>query len=249
MQKNRLFKILIGAFFGSILLACDSKTSAKLNDSEKPSANQKVGKILPFKVCRIINNHLFKNGFSVLDADIKIEGGQSNDWVATGIAVAKELGKLGISTDVKLTIYRSDLGELDNKRTPNGYKWLTRIDYGVDPNRSMNTSNGDKQWLISYATNKSVATPEKIRIDQDFHALDDKYGNPANDEKIVAAIKKKYHLIGEFNLHRGNLSGNTNEPGDYFIDAAGQEDKLKKLKSDFKQLPENRAFNDIECST
>ncbi len=249
MKNKNLVNVVVGAFVcSSLLSACDSSTAEKINSNDKPTANQKIGKVLPFKVCRIQNNHAFNGGFSILDADIKVDGGSSNDWVATGIAVAKKLGDLGISTDVKLTIYRNDLGELDTKETPNGYKWLTRIDYGIDPKHSMNTANGDKQWLISYATNESVATPQKIRIDRDFQVLDNKYGNPPIDDKVVAEIKKKYHLTGEFNLHHGNLAKNTNDPNEFFIDSTGQDEELKKLKMDFKELSPNRGLSNIECS-
>ena len=249
MNKNKLANIIFVAFIcGSILSACDLHKSEKINTVDKPTANQKVGKVLPFKVCNIQNNHAFNGGFSILDADIRVDSGSSNDWVATGIAIAKKLGELGISTDVKLTIYRSDLGKLDNKQTRNRYKWLTRIDYGVDSNHSLNTSSGGKQWLISYATDSSVVTPKDIQIEQEYQELMRKYNNPPIDNEIVAIIKKKYNISGEFNLPLMNLSENTNNPNDYFIDASGQEDRLKKLKADFKELPKNRRQSNIECS-
>ena len=245
-KKNPIHAVVGSLIFCSVLTGCnDSKTSEVVAELERPTANQKVGKV---KVCQIINNHAFNGGFSVLDADIKIEGGSSNDWAVTGIAVAKQLGSLGLSTDVKLTVYRSDLGELDTKKTANGYKWLTRIDYGIDPKRSLNTSNGDKQWLISYATDSSVATPGKIKIDHDYHAINDKFGNPAIDDKVVAAVKKKYNLSGEFHLHRGNLNKNTNDPNEFFIDSSEQNEKLSDLKK-FKELGENRSVSNLECST
>lgn len=252
MKNRKRFYFVVGAFiFFSAISGCDnSNTSEKglMSDSLVPAANQKIGKVLPFKVCNIVNNHLFNNGFSVLDVDIKIKGGNSNDWVATGIAVAKQLGSLGLSTDVKLTVYRSDLGELDTKKTQNRFKWLVRIDYGIDAKHSLNTTNGDKQWLISYATNSSVASPEKIKIDQDYYAINDKLGNPAVDDKVVAAIKKKYNLSGEFNLHRGNIDKDTDDQNEFFIDSVGQKDELSNLKR-FKDVGENGGVNNLECST
>jgi hypothetical protein len=238
-----------------MLLGCDNpKQSTQGNPAiktvtahavevPKPNPGQKVGKVLPFSVCDLQNNTAFENGFSQMRADIKVTGGHSNDWVATGIAVAKQLGALGASTDVQVYVYRNDLGELDTNETPNGYKWLTRVDYGVTPQHSLNTSDGGKPWLISYATDESVVSSRNILIERDFQALLEKYGNPSIDDKVVAMIKKKYGIKGEWRIPTSNMDKHTDNPAEYFIDSQDQAEKLNELH---KLLSHNS--RNLECT-
>lgn len=233
MQKNSLLKAVFGTLATGFLIAgCNSDKPSmpeKIAETAKPSPDQKVGKVLPFNVCDLEKNTAFRDGLSQVRADIKVDGGHSNDWVATGLAVAKQLGALGGSSDVQVYVYRSDLGELDTKATPNGYKWLTRIDYAVTPQHALGTADGGKPWLISYATDESVVTPTQIRMERDYQALMDKYGQPAIDDKVVAMVKKKYKLQGEFNLPRMNLDKNTGNSDEFFIDKNSQDQKLNGL--------------------
>lgn len=236
---------VLGIFVCSLIVSgCDSSSAPQaVTEAAKPTANQKVGKVLPFRVCDLSKNTAFQDNLSMIRADIKVDGGHSNDWVATGLAVANQLGAVGSSTDVQVYVYRNDLEDLDTDQTPNGYKWLARIDYAVTPQHALGTSAGGTQWLINYATDESVVTPKQILIERDFQALNDKYGNPAIDDKIVAMVKKKYGLKGEFNLPRMNLDKNTDNPTEFFIDKNGQDAKLNGLEPMLKKGTRN-----VECS-
>jgi len=120
-----------------VVSGCDNSSTPRVApEAPKPTVNQKVGKVLPFSVCDLSKNTAFQNALSMIRADIRVDGGHSNDWVATGLAIAKQLGALGASTDVQVYVYRNDLGELE-KATTNGYRWLTRIDYGAKPQHSL----------------------------------------------------------------------------------------------------------------
>lgn len=235
----------LGIFVCSLVVSgCDTSSAPQtVAEAAKPAANQKIGKVLAFKVCGIGKNTAFRDGFSQAWADIKVDGGHSSDWVTTGLAVAKQLGAVGGATDVQVYVYRSDLGELDTKETPEGYKWLTRVDYAVTPQHSLGTSGGLTPWLISYATDDSVVKPKDILIERDYQALMDKYGHPMIDDKVVAVIKKKYGIKGEWNLPRMNLDKHTENPEEFFIDKNGQDEKLNRMGP----LSEKGAGN-LECS-
>lgn len=219
-----------GIFVCSLAASGCNNSSAPqyIPESLKPTANQKIGKVLPFSVCDLSRNTAFQNGLSMIRADIRVDGGHSNDWVATGLAVAKQLGALGTSTDVQVYVYRNDLGELE-KATTNGYRWLTRIDYGVTPRHSLNTGDGGKPWLITYATDDSVVTPRDIQIEGDYQKLMEKHNQPAIDDNVVAIIKKKYNIKGDWYIPSMNLAKSTNNPDDYFIDKNKQDEKLNDL--------------------
>lgn len=230
----KILSAMLGIFVaGTLIAGCDNEKPTgdmKVAETAKPAPGQKVGKVLPFQICDLDKNTAFNDGLSMVRADIKVDvGGHSNDWVATGLAVAKQLGLLGDSSDVQVYVYRSDLGELDNKQTPNGYKWLSRIDYAVTPQHALGTSGGGKQWLLTYATDDSVVTPQQIMIARDYQSLNEKFGNSAIDDKIVAMIKKKYNLHVEFHLPIGNLGPHEENPDKFFIDNNGQEQKLNSL--------------------
>lgn len=229
-----------------VIGGCDkSAEPEKVVEDAKPAPGQTVGKVLPFQVCDLEKNAAFKDGLSMVRADIKVSvGGRSADWVATAVAVAKQLGALNASTDVQVYAYRSDLDEFDTKAIQNGYKWLARVDYAVKPQHALGTNGGSTQWLINYATDTSVVTPEQILIERDYQALMDKFGQPAIDDKVVAVIKKKYNIKGEFNLPRMNLDKNTSNPNEFFVERAGQEPKLKSLGDILAKGGRN-----IECST
>jgi hypothetical protein len=238
----------IGAVFGIFVCSlvasgCDNSSAPqKVAEASKPTANQKVGKVLPFSVCDLSKNTAFQNGLSMIRADIRVDGGHSDDWVATGLAVAKQLGALGASTDVQVYVYRNDLGELE-KATINGYRWLARIDYGATPQHSLNTIDGGKPWLITYATDDSVVTPRDIQIERNYQELMEKYNQPDIDDNVVAMIKKKYNIKGDWHIPSMNLEKSTNNPDDYFIDKNKQDEKL----NDLGPLLEKGAGN-FECS-
>jgi len=238
-------RVILGIFVCSLVVSgCDNPNASQaFTEPAKPAANQKVGKVLAFEVCNIGKNIAFRDGLSQVWADIKVNGGHSNDWVATGLAVAKQLGAVGGATDVQVYVYRSDLGELDTKATPNGYKWLTLVHYAVTPQHSLGTSGGGTPWLISYATDDSVVTPKAILIERDYQRLMDKYGRPDIDDKVVALIKKKYRIKGEWDLPHTNLDKNTVNPDEFFIDKNGQSGNLDRLGPLL-----NKAARNFECS-
>ncbi|MHA3081692.1 hypothetical protein ACX1NX_00595 [Acinetobacter sp. ANC 5383] len=217
--RETLFATLIGTL---VLTGCGNS-----DRPNKAQTNQKQGKVLPFKVCSLINNDAFQDNLSMIDIDAKVQGGQSNDWAATAIAIAKHLGALGISTDVKVTLSRSDLGDLEQE-TQNGFKWLSQVYYAIDPKHSIGMANSnDKQWLISYATDKSVATLQDIHIANDYEKFIEKN---YDEEKIDKIIKAKYQLKNDWRLPMSNMVSNTSNPEDYAIDESGQKDALGNLE-------------------
>lgn len=216
---------LFATLFGTLVLTGCGNSDDHPN---KVQTNQKQGKVLPFKVCSLINNDAFQDNLSMIDIDAKVQGGQSNDWAATAIAIAKHMGALGISTDVKVTLSRSDLGDLEQD-TPNGLKWLSQAYYAIDPKHSIGVANSnDKQWLVSYATDKSVATLQDINIANDYEKLIEKN---YDEEKIDKIIKAKYKLKNDWRLPMSNMVSNTSNPDDYAIDESGQKDALGNLES------------------
>jgi hypothetical protein len=79
--------------------------------------------------------------------------------------------------------------------------------------------------------------------ERDYQALMEKYGQPADDDKVVAMLKKKYRIKGDWHIPSSNFSKNTRNPDEYFIDKNQQDEKLNGLG---KLL--SRGGRGLECS-
>jgi hypothetical protein len=118
----------------------DGTAAATAQPAKSPSvsANDVSGKVLPFTVVRATRNHAFKEGIVIADVSVSVEGGEPDDWMATGVYVA-EHAIVGDVTATEVLVIIPNPGADFPPQMP---KELAKVYF--DPNTRM----WDKKWLV-----------------------------------------------------------------------------------------------------
>jgi hypothetical protein len=206
-----------------ILAGCDRSAPPPA-----PAASGPRIKALPFKVETVMLSDLFKDELKVGKVNVQVQAGNQEEWVATALAVAYEVGKLGANS-VEATVDRSDLEGIEAAPL---YLHLAKVFYSPDPKRTVWTD----QAKIMIAVTERPATREEVERDTQFWALIEKLTDKGMDSesaenKAGAAIAKQFHLPKDWQLYSGGLADNKYLGTNFNVDDAAATSSLATLDS------------------
>jgi hypothetical protein len=219
--KSLMNKTLLALCTLAILAGCDS--------SAPPPAPAAYGpriKALPFTIETVMLSDLFKDELKVGKVNVHVQGGNQEEWVATALAVAYEVGKLGANS-VEATVDRSDLEGIEAAPL---YLHLAKVYYSPDPKRTVWTD----QAQIMIAVTERPATREEVERDTEFWALIEKLNGKGMDSesaenKAGATIAKKFHLPKDWQLYSGGLADNKYPGTNFNVDSSAATNSLATL--------------------
>ena len=147
---------------------------------------------------------LFINNLKVARINVHVDGGTQQEWVATALAIAHEVGNLGANS-IEATVDRSDLGGIEPAPPPMFFH-LARVSFSPDPKHTV----WDNMPQTSISVTETPATREEVQRDDEFEALVEKNNDKGMksdvaETKAAATIAKKYHLPKDWQLYSGGL--------------------------------------------
>jgi hypothetical protein len=204
-----------------ILASCDSSAPPPA-----PAASGSRIKALPFMIETVMLSDLFKDELKVGKVNVQVQGGNQEEWVATALAVAYEVSKLGANS-VEVTVDRSDLEGIEAAPL---YLHLAKVFYSPDPKRTVWTD----QAQIMIAVTEHPATREEVERDTEFWALSEKLNDKGMDSesaenKAGATIAKKFHLPKDWQLYSGGLADNKYPGTNFNVDSGAATSSLATL--------------------
>jgi hypothetical protein len=214
---NKTLLVLCAA---AILASCDHSASPP------PAVSGPSIRALPFTIESVMLSDLFKDELKVGKVNVRVQGGSTEEWVATALAVAYEVGKLGANS-VEATVDRSDLTGIEAAPL---YLHLAKVYFSPDPKRTVWTDQ--KQILI--AVTEQPATRDEVERDTEYWALIEKFADKgmesdSAEKKAGAIIAKKFHLPRDWGLYAGGLADNK-FPGTAFnVDSSDATNSLAAL--------------------
>jgi hypothetical protein len=152
-------------------------------------------KALPFKIETVVMDDSYKDDLKRGSVNVEVSGGTRDEWVATGIAIAKKVATLGADS-IDVTINRDDFHDvhLRDIYQVRQYQTLATVSYSPNKNHAI--------WphdFISLADRK--ATLPEIAANTEFEDIRGKLsaGNAGMDydkatKKAEAIVIKKYNL-------------------------------------------------------
>lgn len=205
----------------AILAGCDS--------SAPPPAPQASGpriKALPFTIETVMLSDLFKDELKVGKVNVQVQGGNQEEWVATALAVAYEVGKLGANS-VEATVDRNDLQGIEAAPL---YLHLAKVFYSPDPKRTVWTA----QEQIMVAVTEHPATREEVERDTAFWALIEKFtdegiSSESAENKAGAIVARKFHLPKDWQLYSGGLADKKYPGTNFNVDSSAATTSLARL--------------------
>jgi Prokaryotic membrane lipoprotein lipid attachment site len=225
-KQLRLCKSLMNK---TLLALCTLAILAGCNSSAPPPTPAAYGpriKALPFTIETVMLSDLFKDELKVGKVNVNVQGGNQEEWVATALAVAYEVGKLGANS-VEATVDRSDLEGIEAAPL---YLHLAKVYYSPDPKRTVWTD----QAQIMIAVTERPATREEVERDTEFWALIEKLNGKGMDSesaenKAGATIAKKFHLPKDWQLYSGGLADNKYPGTNFNVDSSAATNSLATL--------------------
>jgi hypothetical protein len=221
--KSPMNRTLLALCTLAVLTSCDS--------SAPPSAPAASGpriKALPFTIETVMLSDLFKDELKVGKVNVQVQGGNQEEWVATALAVAYEVGKLGANS-VEATVDRSDLEGIEAAPL---YLHLAKVYYSPDKKRTVWAN----QAQIMIAVTERPATREEVERDTEFWAIVEKLNDKGMDSESVenkagAIIAKKFHLQKDWQLYSGGLADNKYPGTNFNVDSSAATNSLATLDS------------------
>lgn len=226
-----------------------ASTSAQSDEARAIADGKKVGRVLPFKICRLAVNDQFTNGFTLEQAEIRISASaKPEDWFATTAAAARYLADAGVAEAIELDVTRHD-------SPPTGvagmYAWLGRVNIGRDASQS----NGQKlpyDWEAFnpvFMSAERAAPLDSAAIRDAFDQLPERFQEQDKEREAAARIRKQMGLryAPDLSLAGPVFSGNAmadRKPNDYYIEAGA--DSVKQLEH-LKELARGTPVHNLEC--
>jgi hypothetical protein len=197
-----MYKALLTLCTTVVLAGCGPSASIP---SPTPALSGPAVKALPFTVETVMLSDLFQDELKVGKVAVQVQGGSPDEWVATALAVAEEVGQLGADS-IEATVDRSDLEGID--AAPK-YLHLAQIYFSPNPKR---TVWNDPQMTVMVTP--QPATRVEIQRDNEFEALLEKFADQgmepnSAEEKASPIIAKKFHLPRNWTLYFGGLGEET----------------------------------------
>jgi hypothetical protein len=220
-MQSTMNKTVLALCTLAILASCDSPAPPTA-----PAASGPRIKALPFTIETMMLSDLFKDELKVGKVNVQVQGGNQEEWVATALAVAYEVGKLGANS-VETTVDRSDLKEIEAAPL---YLHLAKVFYSPDRKRTVWTD----QAQIMIAVTEHPATREEVERDTEFWALIEKLSDKGMDSesaenKAGATIAKKFHLPKDWQLYSGGLADNKYPGTNFNVDSTAATSSLATL--------------------
>jgi hypothetical protein len=205
----------------AILASCDSSAPPPA-----PAASGPRIKALPFTIETVMLSDLFQDKLKVGTVNVQVQGGNQEEWVATALAVAYKVGKLGANS-VEATVDRSDL---EGVAAAPLYHHLAKVFYSPDPKRSVWTD----QAQIMISVTERPANREEIERDTEYEALLEKLIDKGMDSERAentagATIAKKFHLPKDWELYSGGLADNKYSGTNFNVDSSEAANSLATL--------------------
>jgi hypothetical protein len=213
-----------------LLILCTATVLASCGQATPPVPPPPVSgpsiRALPFTIEKVSLSDLFQNDLKLSKVNVQVDGGSPDEWVATALAIAYEVGKLGANS-VEATVDRSDLEGIDAAPL---YLHLAKVYFSPDPKRSV--WNDQQQLLISIT--EKLATRDEIERDNEYEKLIEKFNdkgmNPDSAEKKAGAIiAKKFHLPPDWTLYMGGLTDNAYHGTNFNVDSSAATSSLAAL--------------------
>jgi hypothetical protein len=227
--------LALTAFLGT-LTGCDSGESPQKPASESqksmvtasaPSAVNKTSvNALPFDIETVMLSDQFQNDLKLARVNVRVSGGSKNEWIATAIAISREVGGFGADS-VEVIVRRSDL---DGLEAPDLYRRLAQVMYSPNPKHSI----WDGSDLISVADR--VASVQQIHADNEYNALNTEFIDKgmdidAADKKAAAMVVKKFHLPKDWVLFDGGVGDTKLSFDDFNVNTSLAEGSMNRLDS------------------
>lgn len=183
---------------------------------------------LPFAIDTVMLSDLFTSNLKVAKINVHVDGGTPQEWVATALAIAHEVGNLGANS-IEATVDRTDLGGIEPAPPPMFFH-LARVSFSPDPRHTV----WDNMPQTSISVTETPATREEVQRDDEFEALVEKNNDMGMDSdvaetKAAATIAKKYHLPKDWQLYSGGLDESKFPKADYNIDSSRAATSLASL--------------------
>lgn len=223
-----MWKQVMAVILAAGLTGC-GESREKAVDSATTSSAQMAGnsvKALPFSIEDVMLSDMFKDNIKVARINVRVDGGSSDEWIATAMTVAEKGADLGADS-IEATVDRSDI---DDMGAAPMYHHLAKIYFSPNPKHTV--WEGEKQMQVMVS--KNVATREQIQIDQEFEALNKKYLDrgmdmDTADKKAGAVIAKKFHLKKDWRLFSGGLEEHQFNGSSFNVDSTLAKDSLSIL--------------------
>jgi hypothetical protein len=169
---------------------------------------------------------LFIHDLKLAKINVQVQGGSKDEWVATALAIAHEVGKLGASS-IEATVDRDDLEGIDAAPL---YRHLAKVYFSPDPKHSV----WDNQPQTMIAITEQPATRNEVERDTEYWALIEKFNNKGMDSDTAetragAIIAKKFHLPKDWALYAGGLADNKYPGTDFNVDSSAATNSLATL--------------------
>jgi hypothetical protein len=226
-----------------------TSANAQSDEARAVAEGKRVGHVLPFKICRLVVNDQFTNGYTLEQAEIRVSASaKPEDWFATAASAAQYLADAGVAEAIELDVTRDDLR---TEGVAGMYAWLAKVNIGRDASQS----NGQKlpyDWGAFnpiFMSAERAAPLDSAAINEAFDELPERLQEQDKTREAAARIKNQMGLkyAPDLSLAGPVLSGNAmvnRKFSDYYIEA--EADSVKQLEH-LKESARGEPVHNLEC--